>query len=89
MNENKQGKLRMSAVPLKRLVSLDWHCGYAVGEPYWQMQGDWVHEPDECGEEFTTEHTEEEIKEGVTVKCPNCGGELSTDYDCPEVSCIG
>jgi len=62
-----------------------WLCGHYVGPPQWRFSGDWVFEPDECGEEFETEHTEEELEEEViTATCPKCGAELTLDLDWPE-----
>ena len=67
-------------------VTLQWYCGRAIGTPYWQMQGDWVFDCDECCNEFKTTHTQEEIdKEMISVTCPDCGAELTMDMDEPEI----
>jgi hypothetical protein len=69
-------------------ITLQWYCGHAIGNPYWQMQGDWVFECDECCNEFETTHTQDEIdEEMVSVTCPDCGAELTMFDDCPERRC--
>lgn len=65
---------------------LHWTCTRYVGPAHWKFSGDWIFEPNECGEEFSTVHDQEEIDEQfICVTCPQCGGELNIDADCPRI----
>jgi hypothetical protein len=70
--------------PDQQTITLQWYCGRAIGNPYWQRQGDWVFDCDECCTEFETTHTQDEIDEEISVTCPDCGAELTMFDDCPE-----
>ena len=61
-----------------------WYYGMYVGPPKWQMFGDWVYEPGECGEQFETqEEMEDWGEESCAAVCPKCEAELTQTYDCP------
>jgi hypothetical protein len=68
-------------------VIIGWYCGHYVGAPKWKRGSDWVYEPDECGEEFETEEAlwEWYFDECVMTECPHCHGELSQNYDHPQL----
>ena len=76
----------MSAQVQNSTVRVSWFCGHYYGAPKWRFSGDWVKEPDECCEEFETEHDKAEWDDGsVTAKCPKCGAELTQQDDSPEI----
>jgi len=64
------------------MVKVDWYCGHYYGLPQWY--GD-HYEPEECGETFTTEESEEDWAHGYcSAKCPRCHNVLTQAYDSPE-----
>ena len=76
----------MSAQTETPMVKVKWYCGCYFGAPKWRFSGDWVKEPDECGEEFETECDKAEWDDkSVSAKCPKCGSELTQEYDHPEL----
>ncbi len=61
-------------------IKIIWHCGYFVGQSYWQNTE--IYEPDECNTSFETEDLLQNWNEGVcNAICPNCKGELIQIYD--------
>jgi hypothetical protein len=65
-------------------VVIEWYCGHYVGPFRWKFSGDWILEPDECATTFTTEDTQQNWDDNCcTATCPECGAELSQEYDVP------
>ena len=73
----------------KKDVTINWHCGYYVGEAHWHCGADWYYEPDECDTDFDTHDTLENLVEtaldgaNLHEECPTCGADNNTADDEP------
>lgn len=70
----------------EKWVKISWYCGCYVGPYKWKFSGDWILEPDECCTEFNTEDTLENWNDKCcSATCPECGAELTQEYDDPQL----
>lgn len=68
---------------MSEIVKVHASCGCYVGESKWKhCLTDWYKEPDECSWEDVVELDKEDWEdEFASMKCPNCGAELTQDMD--------
>jgi len=52
-------------------VRVEWSCGLAIGQPYWQNTE--IYESDECPGEGTAYVERDELAEGAMFHCDHCG----------------
>lgn len=69
---------------MSKHVKLHWTCNLYIGPAKWH--GTERFEPDECGHEFSTTESIDEVEHGLpSAICPKCSGTLNMFDDEPRI----